>query len=115
MNRALCIGDPLAIDPHTVHAARASHHPRRTCWQVIGARAGAAPDSCRIEEHQVGSKAFTQCATPLDAEESGLCAGQPTHCLGHRHGSPVTHPMAEQMQPEPGVVQEGQVRAGIRQ
>ena len=50
-----------------------------------------------------------------DAVEPGLMAGQAAHALDDVEGAALAHPMAEEIEPEPGIAQIDQMRAGVGQ
>ena len=66
-----------------------------------------------IEEQQVGVVAGLQGAARTDAEQAGRVAGEPPHGLLDRQHTALAHPVAEEMQAEAGIVEEGKVRTGV--
>ncbi len=113
VDQAVGVGHLDAVDPDAVHADRVGGQARRAAGQVEDAALGAAADAGRVEQQQVGGVALAQQAALGHAEQRRALVRQAAHRLGQAHRAALAHPVAEQVQAEAGVVEEGQVRAGV--
>jgi len=107
--------DAHAVNPHTLHADRRSREACALRRQVPDPRLGTAIYLRRIEEQQVGTVSGFEHAAFLDSEKRGYISRELARRLGERQGLALAHPMPQEMQAEPGVVEERQVRARVRQ
>ena len=104
-----------AVDEDAVHADRVAHRARAAAGQVVDPARRRDADRGGIEQQQIGEGAGRDPAAIGDAVEPGLMAGQPAHAFRQIEGAALAHPMAEQVEPEPGIAQIDQMRAGIGQ
>ena len=104
---------PLTKTPCTPIGSRSVRGPPP--GRSLTRRAGEIADRRRIEQQQIGAGADRDAAAVGDAVEPGLVAGQPAHAFRQVEGAALAHPMAEEIEPEPGIAQIDQMRAGIGQ
>src|SRR5436190_19986189 len=107
--------DPHAVNPDTLHADRRSSEAGALRRQVPDPRLRTAIYLRRIEEQQVGTVAGFERAAFLDSEKRSDISRELARGFGERQGLALAHPMPQEMQAEPGVVEERQVRARVRQ
>ena len=75
----------------------------------------AAAHGGRVEQQKIGRQAHTQQPTVGHAEHAGRVRGEPAHRFAHAHHAALASPVPEQVQAEAGVVEEGEVGAGVAQ
>ena len=79
----------------------------------MNAALGAAADGLRIEEQQIGPRAGHEPAAVLDAIGPRDVVRHALDRLGQGEVAALADPVTEEMQPEGGVAEEGQVGAGV--
>ena len=104
---------PLTKTPWTPSGSRIVRGPPP--GRSLTRRGRRDADRRRIEQQQIGKGADRDPAAVGDAVEPGLMAGQAAHALGEVEDAALAHPMAEEIEPEPGVAQIDEMRAGIGQ
>jgi len=109
------IRDTYTVHPDPVHADRGGRETRIAAGQVEHAALGAAIDRGRVEQEQIGVVAGLQRAAAAHAEELRRLAGQAPSRVREREHAAAAHPVPEQVQAEAGVVEEREVRAGVRE
>ena len=104
-------GRPLTHTPCTPSASVVSRAapPGRSSTRRFGPR----PTVAGSNSSRSAAMACAQQAAIRHAEHARRVRGQLAHRLGHRHRAALARPVAEQVQPEAGVVEEGQVRARV--
>src|SRR5438067_11183466 len=113
VNRA--VEYPYAVDEYPVHAERIAEGTRPAAGQVIDSARCRDADGRGIEQQQIGTSADRDAAAVGDAIKPGLMAGQAARPFGEIERATLAHPIAEKVEPEPGVAQIDEVRAGIGQ
>ena len=98
-----------------MHAERVADRARAAAGQVVDPARRRDADRRGIEQQQIGTGADRDAAAVGDAVEPGLMAGQAAHAFRQVEGAALAHPMAEEIEPEPGIAQIDEMRAGIRQ
>src|ERR1700722_1408079 len=99
----LAVENPDAIDEDAVYANRIADRARSAAWQVVDPTGRRHADRHRIEQQQVRMGADSDFAAIGDAVKPGLVAGQPARAFNEVEGSPLAHPMAKEIKPEPSV------------
>src|ERR1700740_3680669 len=111
----LAVEHPDAVDEHAVHADRVAQRARAAAGQVVDPARRRNADRGGVEQQQISMSAEGDAAAVRDAVEPGLMACQPAHALRKVEGAALAHPMAEEIEAEPGVAQIHEMRAGVRQ
>src|SRR6516164_912293 len=106
---------PDAVDEHAVHADRVAQRARAAAGQVVDPARWRNADRGGVEQQQISMCAEGDAAAVRDAIEPGLMTCQPAHALRKVESAALAHPMAEEIEAEPGIAQIHQMRAGVRQ
>src|SRR5438552_6611895 len=104
---------PVHKDP--MHPDRVADRARAAARQVVDAARRRDVDRRGIKQQQIGTGPDRDAAAVGDAVEPGLMAGQAPHPFRQIEGPAFAHPMSEEIQPEPGIAEVDEMRAGIRQ
>jgi len=105
--------DPVYED--AMHPNRVTDRARATARQIADAARRRDANRRGVEQQQVGTGAASDPAAVRDAIEPGLMAGQAPHPFDQVEGAAFAHPMSQEVEPEPGIAEIDEVRAGIRQ
>src|SRR5260370_122440 len=108
------VEDPGSVDEDAMHPDRVADRPWTAARQIIDPARRRDADRGRIEQQEVGAGADGDAAPVGNAIEPGLMAGQAAHPLYQIEGAAIAHPMSEEIEPEPGIAEIEEMRAGIR-
>src|SRR5690348_4101382 len=109
--QSILVGDANAIHPDAVHADGVGGEARLARGQIVYAPVRAAVHRLRIEEEEVGVIAGLQGAAVADAIDARRMSGQAPRGLLERKHATLARPAPEEVQSEPGVVEEREMRA----
>src|SRR5262245_62179449 len=104
---------PDPVDPDAVQAYRRRVEPAGPGGQVADPALLATTDRPRVEEHQIGPGARLQPASLPDSVGVGHRAGDRAHRLLEREVAALACPVAEEVQSEARIAEEGQVGARV--
>src|SRR5690606_6645037 len=102
-----------AVDPYAVNADRAGREAGVAARKVVDAALRPPVHRGRIAKQEVRVETRLESAAGPDAEERRRMAREAPHRLLEGEYAEPPYPVPKQMQPEAGVVEEREVRAGI--